>query len=220
MRWTAIALAVSVVAAPASGQVAAIDEGSFTLYRDGERIGREDFSIRSAPGASGRVLVAQATIASGLRRLAPGLNADTTGFPARYQCEIRDSGRVVETYSGQAARERFASRLLRADGESAREFRLPAGTVAVDDDVVHQLWFIVRRGAGATVPILVPRRNVVERVTVEAAGSERLSIDLRLYETTRYRLKGPGGERLVWLAADGRIIKATLPGLHLTAIRD
>jgi hypothetical protein len=92
--------------------------------------------------------------------------------------------------------------------------------VAVDDDVVHQLWFIVRRGAGATVPILVPRRNIVERVTVEAAGSERLSIDLRLYETTRYRLKGPGGERLVWLAADGRIIKATLPGLHLTAIRD
>ena len=89
-----------------------------------------------------------------------------------------------------------------------------------DDDVVHPLWFIVRRGAGATVPILVPRRNIVERVTVEAAGSERLSIDLRLYETTRYRLKGPGGERLVWLAADGRIIKATLPGLHLTAIRD
>ena len=124
-------MAVSVVAAPASGQVAAIDEGSFTLYRDGERIGREDFSIRSAPGASGRVLVAQATIASGLRRIAPGLNADTTGFPARYQCEIRDSGRVVETYSGQAARERFASRLLRADGESAREFRLPAGTVTM-----------------------------------------------------------------------------------------
>lgn len=216
----ALTLAAVVVAAPAHGQVSAIDEGSFTLYRDGERIGREDFSIRSAPGATGRVLVAQATIASGLRRLAPGLNADTAGFPAKYQCEIRDSGRIVETYSGQAARERFASRLLRADGESAREFRLPAGTVAVDDDVVHQLWFIVRRGAGATVPVLVPRRNVVERVTVQAAGAERLSIDLRIYETTRYLLQGPGGDRQVWLAADGRIIKATLPALHLTAVRD
>lgn len=208
-------------AAPARAQVLSLDEGSFTLYRDGERIGREDFSIRSAPGADGRMLVAQATQAIGVRRTAPGLNGDTAGFPVRYQREVRDNGQMVESYSGQAAHDRYSSRLMHNDGESAREFRLPPGTVAADDDIVHQLWFIARRGAGAVVPVLVPRRNVVESVRVELVGPERLNIDLRQFETTRLVLRTAGGAiREVWLGPDGRILKATIPALHLVALRD
>jgi len=216
-----LAVLAVIVAAPAGAQVVSLDEGSFTLYRDGERIGREDFSIRSAPGADGRILVAQATQAIGIRRTAPGVNADTSGFPVRYQREVRDGEQVIESYSGQVSRDRYASRLLHGDGESAREFRLPPGTVAADDDIVHQLWFIARRGAGATVPVLVPRRNVVESVRVERVGPERLSIDLRQFETTRLILRGPGGAiREVWIGTDGTILKAAIPALRLVALRD
>ena len=212
---------LTLTATSAAAQVVSLDEGSFTLYRDGERIGREDFSIRSAPGADGRMLVAQATQAIGQRRTAPGVNADTNGFPVRYQREVREAGQVVESYSGQASRNRYASLLRQADGDSAREFRLTAGTVVADDDIVHQLWFIARRGAGATVPVLVPQRNVVESVRVERVGAERLSIDLRQFETVRLALHGPGGSlRELWISPDGRIIKASIPALHLTALRD
>lgn len=215
------ALCVLCAASAAGAQVLSLDEGSFTLYRDGERIGREDFSIRSAPGSEGRVLVAQATQAIGSRRTAPGLNADTSGFPVRYQREVRDSGQLTESYSGQASRDRYSSRLIHSDGESAREFRLPAGTVAADDDIVHQLWFIARRGAGTTVPVLSPRRNVVESVRVELVGQERLNIDLRQFETTRLLLRTAGGViREVWLGRDGRILKVAIPALQLVAIRD
>ena len=214
-------LAAPPATTPAGAQVVSLDEGSFTLYRDGERIGREDFSIRSAPGANGRVLVAQATQAIGTRRIAPGINADTSGFPFRYQREVRDSDRTVESYSGQTSRDRYSSRLQHADGESAREFRLPVGAVAADDDIVHQLWFIARRGAGSTVPVLVPRRNVVESVRVELVGAEPLSIDLRRFETIRLALRTTGGAvREVWLGPDGRILKAAIPALHLVALRD
>lgn len=218
---SAIACLALLAAPAASAQVISLDEGSFTLYRDGERIGREDFSIRSAPGSDGRVLVAQATQAIGIRRTAPGFNADTTGFPVRYQREIRDDGQLVESYSGQAAHDRYSSRLIQSDGESAREFRLPPGTVASDDDIVHQLWFIARRGAGATVSVLVPRRNVVETVRVELVGKEHLSIDLRQFETIRLALRGPAGAvREVWVGPDGRILKAAIPALRLIALRD
>lgn len=217
------ALAVLVAAAvPAAAQVRVLDEGSFTLYRDGNRIGREDFSIREAPGADGRVLVAQATVAMGARRVTPGVNADTSGMPFRYQREVRDSGEVVETYSGVVTGMRYASLLVTPAGESAREFLLPAGTVAADDDIIHQLWFIARRGPGSAVPVLVPRRNIVDTVLIESVGAERISIDLRQFETTHlvFRTTAPEGARDVWVDRSGRIIKASLPALGLLALRD
>jgi hypothetical protein len=218
VAWTVLAAA----APPAGAQVRVLDEGSFTLYRDGNRIGREDFSIREAPGADGRVLVAQATVATGARRVTPGVNADTSGMPVRYQREVRDSGKVVETYSGVVTGTRYASMLVTPDGESAREFPLPAGAVAADDDIVHQLWFITRRKAGTVVPVLVPRRNVVDTVRIESAGPERISIDLRQFETTHLILRStaPEGVREVWVDRTGRIIKAAIPSLGLLALRD
>ncbi len=221
-RLLAVVAAPLVVAASLPAQVVVLDEGSFTLYRDGDRIGREDFSIRGAPGPDGRIVVAQATVAIGTRRLAPGVNADTSGYPVRYQREVREDGNVVESFSGQSIRGRFSSRLLRADGESAREFRLPAGTVAVDDDIIHQLWFIARRGDGAVVPVLVPRRNAVDSVRVSRVGSEQISIDLRRFDTTHLVLRtaSTGETRDVWITADGRLVKAAIPALGLTALRD
>ena len=215
-------LAALLVARFAGAQVTSLDEGSYTLIRDGERIGREDFSIRSTPSTGAPVLVAQGRITIGTRRVSPGLNADTAGFILRYQSEVRVEGRVVESYSGQTNRDHYAARIQRADGESAREFRLPPGTVAVDDEVVHQLWFVARRGPDATVPVLVPRRNVVEMVRVELVGPERLAMDVREFDTRHLRLRteGSGLVRDIWLDETGRMLKVAFPALRLVAVRD
>ncbi|HVT40856.1 MAG TPA: hypothetical protein VHE78_17585 [Gemmatimonadaceae bacterium] len=207
---------------PSSAQVTSVDEGSFTLMRAGERVGREDFWIRSAPASGGQVLVAQGTIVLGSRRVKPGLNADTSGSILRFQSEVRRDGRVVESYSGQTTRDHYAARTQRANGESAREFRLPAGTVAADDDVIHELWFVVRRGAGATVPVLVPGRNVVERVRVEFVGDERVALDVRELDARHITLRtdGSGVRRDVWIDARGRILKVAIPHEKLVALRE
>jgi hypothetical protein len=218
----AVALAVT-VAIPAAAQVVSLDEGSFTLIRDGERVGREDFSIRSTLGTTaGRTVVAQATIVLGSRRILPGLNADTAGFPLRVQNEVRDDRVRVESYSGQTVRDHYSSRAQRASGESAREFRLPAGAVTADDDVMHQLWFIARRGAGAVVPVLVPQRNLVELVRVSSVATERLTIDDREVEARHLRLRVDGSPmvREVWVDAAGRLLKIEIPARKWVAVRD
>jgi hypothetical protein len=208
------------VAASASAQVISLDEGSFTLSRGGERVGREDFSIRSTAGGTG--IDAKAVISMGTRRIEPSLNADTSGAVLNYQTELRDAGRVLLQYSGKLARDHYQARTSRPDGESSREYRLPPGTVAVEDEVVHQLWFIARRGPGATVRVLAPLRNSLETIRVEAAGTERLTIDGRELEARHLRLRteGSGAVREVWVDAGGRILKATLPASRLTAVRD
>ncbi|MBI1809096.1 MAG: hypothetical protein HYR75_04300, partial [Gemmatimonadetes bacterium] len=152
----------------------------------------------------------------------PGVNADTSGFPIRYQREVRDSGTLVESYSGQASRDRYSSRLVRSDGESAREFRLPPGTVAAEDDVIHQLWFIVRRGPGATVPVLVPRRGVIDTARVELVGRERLTIDVRGFDAQHLRVRRvkEGVVDDVWVDQAGRLLKVVEPSRRLVAVRE
>ncbi len=207
---------------PLPAQILSLDEGSFSLVRGGERVGREDFSIRSSPATGGVVLVAQGNSVIGSRRVAPGLNADSSGFPLRYQSEVRVNGRVVESYSGQTTRLHFASRAQNERGESAREFRLPPGTVTAEDDVAHQLWFIARRGPGAVVPVLVPSRYVIEIVRVALVGTERLALETRELDTRHLRLTtdGTGVIRDVWIDAAGHLIKVEFPALKLVAIRD
>lgn len=206
----------------ARGQVVSLDEGSFTVIRAGERIGHENFSIRRTPSVSGPLIVAKATVLVGGRRVEPALNADSSGFPLKYRSELRVDARVVEVYSGQTKRDHYSSRAQLANGESSREFRLPPGTVTAEDNVIHHLWFIIRRGVGATVPVLVPSRSALEQVRIELAGSEQLTIDGRTFETRRLRLVTIGADavREVWLDEDGRIVKAVIPALKLTAVRD
>ena len=220
-RIAAVAL-MALIAPPIGAQVFSIDEWSFALVRDGERIGREDFSIRSAPGVAGRVVVAQGTVVTGNHRLAPGLNADTSGFPQRYEIEVRDDRQVTETYSAQTSKDHYTSRAQRDDGESAREFRLPAGTVALEDDVVHQLWFVVRRGAGAQVPVLAPRRGVLDTMRVTLVGQERLTIDVRDFDARHYRLLSArdGTVQDVWVDPQGRLLKVVVPARKLVAVRE
>ena len=215
-------VAAASAARVAGAQVASVDEGRFALMIAGERVGREEFSIRSAPSASGIILVAQGTVVLSGRYLKPGLNTDTSGAVLRYQNEVRSDGRVEEAYSGQATRDHYAARSQREDGESLREFRLPPGTVVVDDQICHQLWFVARRGPGARVRVLAPRRNVVETIAVELVGSETLAIDVQEFAVRHLRLRTEetGATRDVWLDTRGRLLKVVVPADRLVAVRE
>ena len=222
MRPLPLLAIVASLATTARAQVISLDEGSFTITRAGARVGREDFSIRSSPGPTGPMLVAHGIVAMGPRHIEPSQNADTSGAVLNYNSTVKEAGRDVVVYSGKFARDHYQARTSRPEGETWREFRLPAGTVAVEDDVIHQLWFIARRGPGAAVPVLAPLRNVIERVRVELVGDERLAIDGQAVETHHLRLRtdGSGVIRDVWLDASGRMVQAAIPAARIIAVRD
>jgi hypothetical protein len=212
---------MATLAMPAHAQVVSLDEGSFTITRAGNRVGREDFSIRSSAGAAGPI-IAHGVVAMGNRRIEPSLSADSSGSLLKYQTEVRENGVAAVTYSGELARDHYRARTTRPDGESSREFRLPPGTVAAEDDVLHQLWFIARRGAGAVVPVLAPLRNLVETVRVELVGNERISIDMHDIDARHLRLRTEGSAvtRDVWVDTAGRLLKVVVPATKITAVRD
>ena len=168
------------------------------------------------------MLVAHGVVALGTRHIEPSLNADTSGAVLRYTTTVKDGARDVVIYSGESSRDHYRARTSRPEGESSREFRLPAGTVAVEDDVMHQLWFIARRGPGATVNVLAPLRNVVEKVRVSLVGDEPLMIDKQTIQARHLRLRteGSGATRDVWVDASGRILQVAIPAAKILAVRD
>ena len=215
-------LAASLVAvrfAAAQGTLA--DEGSFTVSRDGDRVGREDFSIRHVPTTGGafEILTRGVVVLAGQRRTVD-LSADSAGRPARFQAKTIVDGRTTDTYRAEVLGRRLSARSVRADGESARELLLPPGTLLVEDGVLHLLQFVV--GRGASVQAVVPSRGIVVTLTVQDAGADHVAIALQSLEAHKYVVReGAGGiVREVWVDADGRLLKVALPAQRLVAVRD
>lgn len=226
VRTVRLALVVAALAAPATpmrAQVRLVDEGTFSLFLGGMRIGREDFSIRAAPGTGGSAYVAQANVLLGDSRLTVSLNADTAGLPLRYQLTVRSAGELTETIAGEARRNLWLGRALRPSGESAREFRLPPGTIAVEEGVVHHLWFVLRGGPGRVVPLLAPRPLALTTVRVEDAGPDRVSLGLREFVTRRWLVRDHSTSTVrfeVWTDLEGRLFRLWIPAQDLEALRD
>lgn len=208
-------------AGPAGAQVTVVDEGTFSLFRDGVRAGREDFSIRASAGLGGSAFVAQGNVLLGESRLSVALNADSAGAPLRVQVTLREGQADVGTVSGESRGGIWLGRTVRPDGESAREVRLPPGTVALEQDVVHQLWFAVRGGARA-LTLLSPRALALREARLEEAGADAVAIGLRELPARRWVLRAADGATLreVWTDAEGRLLRVRDPASGTEALRD
>lgn len=223
-RRACTALALSALTATAvRAQVTVIDEGSFTLSIGGERVGREDFSIRSTRSGAGISFVAQGTVLRGELRLTVALNFDSTGTPLRLQSELLDGPEVRETYFGRRERGIWSGRAVRADGESAREFLVPVGALAVDDEVVHHLWLLLRFGRGRETLLIAPRSLDRRFAMLEEVGPSRVALGLRDLPARHWIVREVGaGTPLweIWTDSAGRLLRVVDPVRLFEALRD
>ena len=219
MRYAVLPFALLFAATTAAAQSVVVDEGSFTVSRGRDRIGREDFIIRRTSSPGGDVLVASATVSYNGRRLSPALRADSTGAPLAYQVEVRSGADIAERLVGQVGRGRFSARLRTPQGESAKEYIVSNGALVLDDDVFHQYYFVARRTDSGTLPVVIPRRNVQVTVQLAQSGNENVTVGGREISARHLILRAPGGdERHIWADADGRVLQVRVG--DITAVRD
>lgn len=201
-----------------------LDVGSFSILREGERVGREQFSLRRVGSAEGVAFELRAESAIGDRRIATRLETDATGAPLRYSAEVRDGATLVLRLGGQRTRGRFAT-LARTDrGEAAREYLLPSGSVVLEAESFHQaaLLLLDRRGrVDFRVRALAPMENRERdvRVTLDAEVDTIAVAGVRL-TASRWVIDDSDARRVLWTDADGRVLRVTVPARGLEAIRD
>ena len=217
-----LTLAVPFGTRPLAAQVTVVDEGSFTVSRNGVRIGREEFSIRTTPNASaGATFVAQATAVYDDRRLFPALTARPSGTPVTYQVEVRHGTDVEQKWSGAVGAGRVSARIVTARRDAVREFLAADGALLLDDDVFHQYFFLARRRGALPLPVIVPRRNVQEYLRFAERGQETIDITGRAIASAVFAVTGPDSvERQVWVDTEGRVLKVAVPSQGLVAVRD
>ncbi|MBK5187683.1 MAG: hypothetical protein JJD97_05520 [Gemmatimonadaceae bacterium] len=227
MRTLSLVVALS-LALPsfASAQVTTVDEGTFTITRGGtrpsDRIGQESFTIRRTRGPGGDVIVANATVTFDTEHLAPALRTDTSFSPLAYQVEVR-TGTDVERLRGRIGGGRFSAQLKTAKGESSKEYIVSDGALILDDDIFHQYYFLVQRarGGSATIPVVIPRRNLQETMRIQTGANEQVRVGTSSVEARHYTIQeASGATRQVWADAQGRVLKVQLDRTNITATRD
>lgn len=212
-----------VPATTAHGQALVIDEGTFSLFRGNERIGREDFGIRRTRGAGGGAYLSQGNILLGEDRRAVVLNVDSVGRPMRVQVETRRDGRLVQSVQGERDRGLWSARIAREVGESARELRLPTDVFVLEAGIAHLTWFVLGFGEGRPITILSPSDVTQQRVIVQEQTPDRVSLGLRELVARRWTIRHEGTGNViweVWTDRGGRLLRVIDRTTGVEALRD
>lgn len=211
----------------ASAQPERLDVGSFTLFVNDQRAGREQFSLFRTVATDGVAFELRAESAIGDRRAAVRLETDSAGTPIRYSVEERTGAAMSLRLGGQRVRGRFATLSRSATGESAREYILAPGAMVLENEGLLQYALLIRRplatiDSTVSVNVLTPIANrqstaylTLESMndTVTIAGSRRVA--------SRWRLRTDSDEvRMIWADTEWRLLRITIPARGLVAIRD
>jgi hypothetical protein len=107
------------------------------------------------------------------------------------------------------------------DGESTHEYVVPSGVVVLDDDVVHQLFFVTLGRRSGSLTILAPRTGVQALATLDNRGASSVNIDGNSIPATHFVLSAAGfARREFWIDAAGRVLKVSIPDHGMIAQRD
>jgi len=197
-----------------------LDEGTFLISRAGAPVGRESFRITRSQSPTGEAYKATAQVAMGDRRIVPTLTCDSTGAPVAYDVAVQGGADGVRLQA-RARPGRFSSLLRTREGESTREFVVPRGVVVLDDDVIHQLYFVTLGRRSGSLTVLAPRAGVQAVANLEDRGTSSVEIGGSLLLATHFVLSADGlPRREFWVDGAGRVLRVAIPDRGILAQRD
>lgn len=220
-------LVAAVLAGPSTvdAQSVTMDEGTFSIFVDGRRVGSESFAVRRAGSGADAQIIATAEIQlqlpEGRRDLRPALQA-SGGDMAVSAYQVKVSGDRQEEVTLELGERRFFTRVRTERGLQEREYRATPGTLLLDTGVAHQYYFVSHRAGSdaTTVPVMVPREGRQFDLRITPDGTEDVEIGEEVVSARVLRLEGGNETRRLWVDQDGRVLRVEVEGGSWTAVRD
>ena len=221
LRTAILLLSLVVVAAdePASDATTeTLDQGTFTLYLNGTRIGEERFVIRQESDRdSGLVMVSAAEINLKLdgrtMRIQAALEAaGTPPTPRRYEAKI--NGSDLTTIVATVLPDRVVLHVQSPEGEEMKQLLVPGESAILDRYIAHHYFFackLLGDRSSAEINAIVPRDRTQRPLRIEDLGPESVPIngqELRLRHITMTDREETVHH--VWLDGD-KVMKVEVP---------
>ena len=208
--------ALLVAASLGAQSTSVIDEGTFTVTRGGAPYGTESFKIVRRRGLGGLEYVAQCTRTIEGRVIRTSLMADSNGSPTGY------SRRTTGAGEGQLTAKPAINRLtVNEEGPqaSSRDYVFAPGTLILDDDVIHQFYFVTWRDP-RSLGFVVPMGRSSGQGVLTEVGREDLIIGRATVAAVRYAFGAGDDRRDIWIDSSRRLLKVTHPARQLVGTRD
>ena len=203
----------------ALGQGRTIDEGAFLVTRRGTPVQTESFRIARMDN---NLIQATAEVSEGDDRISASLMADSLGTPVAYRYVEKNRGVTKLDVRALAGGKRLS--LKASDdrsNESVRDFPVSAGQcVILDDELLHQLFFVTLAKRTGTLQVIVPKHARGEPAVLSGRGLETVDIAGKTVTATHYSLVNGSVAREFWTDPAGRVLRVEIPTLGLTAVRE
>jgi len=233
-RWSARFVAILtvltvLVVSPgvALGQGRLLDRATMVISRDGEVVGREEFTLhrgRVLDGGAGTFHTGYTLSTSGYyptsRSYAGTMsvvafNADSQPSSARMDLEGTGQPNVFVDFTAR----RITVRNRTSTGESAGQFPKPARMLVVDESLLCSFAVVLPGNGDGSVVLFYPRSGRSARARLEDHGTQPTEVaggERRL----RHWTLGTGDViRHLWYDSSGRLVKIDIPSERLTAYR-
>ena len=223
-RLTILAAVVAAAssASPIAAQSVLVDEGTFSVTRNGKAAGTEEFTIRRAGMGNDAVVISSGVIRldgpDGKVELRPLLETVVPdGAASSYQLKV--AGAQSAELSLALAGRRYVSRIRTDAGEEEREFVARPETRIVEEGVAHHYYFLRDAREGSKVPVIEPRTRRQFQLTVSPATDEEIRIGSVRVQAHRVTFAGGDADRTVWFDRQGRVLRVEIPGRGYVAER-
>lgn len=219
----------------AAGQV--VDSGTFGVFRNGQRIATETFSIEQ--NSAGSVATSQFKTETGVDPAVQTSEMQLTGAGElrRYEFKELSPGKAQAVVMPN---DNFLIERSTANPQEKQQeqpFLLPASTTVLDDYFfVHReilAWRYLQTGCrhenGQTqCPVnqktqfgtLNPHQRSSMLVSMEFAGKDKVAIRGVQRELSHFLLKSDGGEWALWLDDQFKLVRVTVAGENTEVVRD
>lgn len=209
-----------------------VDEGTFAVMVNGERVATEIFNIRQ--NAQGSVSKSELKLKDGKAAQNAEMSMATNGNLIKYEWNDLEppKGKNVVEPSNDFLVEHYG----RPDGKTGDQpFLMPASSVILEDFFFSHrellLWRYLGASCGKTGPgkcefgktqygAIIPRQRMSSMVTVEYLGTEKGPVKGVPTDLTKYRIVTEGPDWFVWLDSSYKVQKIAVPETSTEVTRE
>jgi hypothetical protein len=215
-----------------------VDSGSFGVFKNGQRVATETFSVQEATG--GKIISSQLKAESGVDNATQSseLRLSPAGELFHYEWHEQSPSKADLTV---APNDQFLiEKITTNPGEKPAEqpFLMPASSSVLDNNsFVHRevlVWRYLASNCGqergttrcsqapAVFGVIVPQDRVSMSVTLELVGREKVNIRGAERDLLHLNLKDDSGQWALWVDDQNmfKLIRIVIPSLNTEVLRD